>query len=393
VSSDIALSSARADRLIDVETAATRTPEVGELLSLACRALPFMHRNGGRDYVQTVRRDDAAPGGLRPEGDNLRYAAIVALGAAQLPPERQLEVLGGLSATALSAAIVERGLDSADPGAAALTTWAAAEVSASSPDLLLDRLAREISAATPIPTVDYAWTLTALLAAAKVRDVSTHTSQAVDRLLAAQGANGIFPHVLPRQTLNRLRAHVGCFADQVYPIQALSRYYAHTGEQRALDAAERCAASIVGLQGSAGQWWWHYDVRTGGIGSVVEGYPVYSVHQHAMGPMALFELQEAGGTDYREAINLGRSWLATHPETGDELLDPATGAIWRKVGRREPPKAMRSLRSTSTAVSPRLRLGFLDSVLRPGPVDHECRPYELGWLLYAWLSDGVAAPR
>ena len=28
----------------------------------------------------------------------------------------------------------------------------------------------------------------------------------------------------------------------------------------------------------------------------------------------------------------------------------------------------------------------LDRVYPPGVVDHECRPYELGWLLYTWLS-------
>ena len=27
----------------------------------------------------------------------------------------------------------------------------------------------------------------------------------------------------------------------------------------------------------------------------------------------------------------------------------------------------------------------------PGPIDYECRPYELGWLLYAWLYEGESA--
>jgi hypothetical protein len=29
---------------------------------------------------------------------------------------------------------------------------------------------------------------------------------------------------------------------------------------------------------------------------------------------------------------------------------------------------------------------MLDRLYRPGTVDHECRPYELGWLLLTWLS-------
>jgi hypothetical protein len=398
VDGDMTVSSARAaavaERPVTTDFSRSTAPFVAELISMSLQALPAMYRSDRHEFVQTVRRDPDAPYGLRGEGKNLRYAAIVALGAARLPLAAQQELLVGLSAAELAGVVAERGLDIADPGAAALAAWAACEVGVNSPDALLDRLAREVKAATPIPTVDYSWTLTALLAATKLpaasSTVDSLAEQAAERLLAAQGAQGIFPHLLPRQALGRLRAHVGCFADQVYPIQALSRYYARSGDTRALEAAQRCADRIIELQGSAGQWWWHYDVRTG---DVVEGFPVYSVHQHAMAPMALFELADAGGADNSAAIELGLSWLKTHPETTDELLDPATGAIWRKVGRREPRKATRMARSVSTSFSPRLRLGLLDRAFPPGPVDYECRPYELGWLLYAWLGDGIVAAK
>jgi hypothetical protein len=260
-------------------------------------------------------------------------------------------------------------------------------VCGTAPEPLFDRITQEIKSAGVQPTVDYAWALTALLAARKFREVDAVSEQAAERLLAAQGGGGIFPHRLPAQALGRHRAHVACYADQVYPIQALAQYFSVTADHRAVDAANACASRIVGLQGSAGQWWWHYDVRTG---TVLEGFPVYSVHQHAMGPMALFDLLEAGGDDHRAAIALGLSWLDTHPETRDQLLDPATGVVWRKVGRHEPRKAVRSIRSLSTAVSPGLRLGLLDRLFPPGVIDYVCRPYELGWLLYAWLSGGAA---
>lgn len=362
--------------------------KVEKLTSMSLRALPAMFRSSSAEYVQTVRRDPAAANGLKQEGENLRYAAIVALGAAQLDEADQRPLFGGRSAFEYTDTVAARGVDAADLGGAALAGWAAAEIRREAPASLFERLVRTVKQATPEPTVDYSWTLTALLAAQPFSAFDTTAEQAAERLMAAQGANGIFPHRLPRETLGRHRAHVGCYADQVYPIQALARYYAVTGEKRALEAANRCAAGIVGLQGSAGQWWWHYDVRNG---QVVEGFPVYSVHQHAMGPMALFDLREAGGDDHLEAIALGLSWLDTHPETTDPLLDEATGAIWRKVGRREPRKAARSLRSVSTAVRPGLRLGVLDRLLPPGPIDYECRPYELGWLLYAWHAAGVVA--
>jgi hypothetical protein len=350
------------------------------------RGLGAMYLSEDRGFPQTVRRG-TRPGQLVPEGENLRYAAIAALGLSCLDQEAQRSALAGTTAADLCATLGERGVSSPDLGGAALVAWACAEVTGTAPDELVERLVREVKGALPQPTVDYAWALTALLAVRELADVSAPCEQAAERMLAAQGARGIFPHALPRQVLGRFRAHVGCFADQVYPIQALARYHAATGDSRALAAADACAARIVELQGPAGQWWWHYDVRTG---DVVEGYPVYSVHQHAMAPMALFDLADAGGQDHGSAIALGLRWIEDHPESAESLLDDTSGVIWRKVGRHEKRKAVRILRSVSTSFSPGLRLGPLDRVFPPGPVDRECRPYELGWLLYAWLGGSPA---
>ena len=93
----------------------------------------------------------------------------------------------------------------------------------------------------------------------------------------------------------------------MYPIQALARLHGSADDPEALATAETVAGVICGAQGAAGQWWWHYDSRTGGV---VEGYPVYSVHQHAMAPMALLDLADAGGTSYIDAICRGLGWMA-----------------------------------------------------------------------------------
>lgn len=140
------------------------------------------------------------------------------------------------------------------------------------------------------------------------------------------------------------------------------------------------------MQGPEGQWWWHYDTRDG---SVVEGYPVYSVHQHAMGPMALLDLREAGGADHLGAVAKGLRWLDRHPEVDAPLVSEQQGVIWRKVGRSEPRKAVRMISAVTTALKPGLHLPGLDAIFPPDRVDRECRPYELGWLLYAWLSGGA----
>lgn len=357
-------------------------PSVDELVRLSLRGLPQMYRPERREFVQTLRRDPHTPSGVRGEGVNLRYAAIVALGTAQLPVAQQRDVLSGVSAADFAGTVTEHAADAADPGAIALAAWAAAELRDEVDGAAFDRLSHLVKAATPVPTVQLAWVLTALVAATRLGAHARLAEQAAERLLEAQSASGVFPHALPAETLGRLRAHVGCFADQVYPIQALSRYATVSGDRRALTAAERCAARIVDLQGPAGQWWWHYDMRTG---EVIEGYPVYSVHQHAMAPMALFDLADAGGTDYIAAIASGLAWLDSHPESSASLIDADTGVVWRKIGRREPRKLVRTVRAASTSLRPQLRLSALDRVFTPGPVDYECRPYELGWLLYTWL--------
>jgi hypothetical protein len=368
--------------------------EIDQLCGLAVKALPAMYRPDSRQFVQTVRKDPTVDTGLRQEGTNLRYAAIAALGLAWTAPATQRGVLAGWTAAELARHTTELSADPAtDLGAVALAGWARAEVAGEICEQVYDRLLTEVRTGTAQPTVDFAWTLTALLAALSVQDrgdLREAAGIAAERLLIAQGGQGIWGHHLPRSVLARYRAHIGCFADQVYPIQALARYARATGAGWALAAANRCADRIVELQGSAGQWWWHYDARTG---DVVEGYPVYSVHQHAMAPMALFDLLEAGGDDHRGAILDGLGWLRRHPEPGGALIDPETGAIWRKIGRREPRKATRSLRAVSTSVSPGWRLRALDALFKPGEVDYECRPYELGWLLYAWLSGGISGSR
>lgn len=122
-------------------------------------------------------------------------------------------------------------------------------------------------------------------------------------------------------------------------------------------------------------------------GEVIEGYPVYAVHQDAMAPMALSTLHEAGGGDFREAIRRGFGWLAASPELrGGSLIDEGAGVIWRKVARREPAKLARALQATATTIHPALRVPWLSSTLPPGTVDYEDRPYHLGWLLYALPS-------
>ncbi|MCH8861777.1 MAG: hypothetical protein IID51_04615 [Proteobacteria bacterium] len=115
----------------------------------------------------------------------------------------------------------------------------------------------------------------------------------------------------------------------------------------------------------------------------MEEFPVYAIHQDAMGPMALLDLQAACGVEHRHALEQSLNWLTHSPELNGTLIDEEAGVVWRKVARHEPGKLVRSIQAVVSRAHPALRVPGLGSVFRPGRVDWESRPYHFGWLLYA----------
>ncbi|MFJ9711594.1 hypothetical protein [Streptomyces sp. NPDC101234] len=367
------------------------------LLAVAESGLPSMLLPGGEAFAFTMAGHQEPDGSwtLERRGISTRYAAITVLGAQYLPEDRQRAVLGGHTAQEFAGLLVESLPAVTNLGDAALIAWAAAETEHPKLSDALGRVEALDVPGRPQYTVEAAWVLSALAAARSTVDVERRFTAARDRLLRARiGDSPLFPHATGPGLVSWYRAHVSCFADQTYPLQALARAHASgdgEGDPEALAAAEACAARICELQGDGGQWWWHYDARTGGV---VEGYPVYSVHQHAMAPTALFDLADAGGSDFGAAIRRGLRWMTDVPElAGSEHREPMVldelGATWRKVYRGDPKKAVRAARGLSTRVAPGLRLTALDRVYRPLSVDRECRPYEFGWMLYAWQGGRI----
>ncbi|MEQ1955507.1 hypothetical protein [Mesorhizobium sp. CN2-181] len=322
------------------------------------------------------------------EGDNLRYAAIVALGLSRVDIGAQRQILAGGTAADLAIIVATRAELCADTGAMALAAWAAAEAANMHAARLLYRLECQLASGARLTTVDCAWMVLAALAARYLADTSELAKSAARHLFEVQGPHGLFSETIPASDAGHGTTPVGSFDDQVYSIQALARLHAAHGDEAALAAAQKCADRICRLQGRDGQWWWHYDVRSG---QVIEGRPVYSVYQHAMAPMALLDLQEAGGVPRWGAIVKGLEWLERHPGVDEPLVSDQQAVIWRKVYRREPTGLVRAFSTAAVPLMSCLHLPRLAVDLAPYQVDYECRPYELGWLLYAWLSGGEAA--
>jgi len=342
-----------------------------------------MYDPASGQFLFRVRRTEA---GIVPEGRSDRYAAITLLGLAGEAPADARRALHEADPGLIWRGLAARTAQSPNLGDVALALWAGAVLGETAREGLLSRLIELRPADAPHPTVEVAWALAALTVDAEA-PVGDLRDQLARRLVESQGPrSAAFPHVLGGGT--GVRGHVCCFADLVYPIQALSFRAERLGDAAAAGAARRAAELIVKRQGPQGQWWWHYDLRTG---EVVEGYPVYAVHQDAMAPMALLAAAKATGLDVTPAIELGLDWLDHSPELdGGSLIDTGAGLIWRKVARREPGKLSRSLQAAVSRAHPALRIPGLDLAFPPTAIDYEDRPYHLGWLLFAFPPESVA---
>jgi hypothetical protein len=191
------------------------------------------------------------------------------------------------------------------------------------------------------------------------------------------GTSGVYCHLgRTKSWAGFTRGRIGTFADQVYPTIAFAQLSQGLQDDKAQQMALRTAEKMCELQAPLGEWCWHYDSVSG---RVVSRYPVYSVHQHAMGPMMLFAAGEATGRDFSDAIYKGLAWISGNNELRRDLVEPSLGLVWRSI-------YLDSMGAYTDAALRFLQLRSSTADVRRLKVRYECRPYELGWLLYAFAG-------
>ncbi len=360
---------------------------VQQLRSIAVHSLARMYRPEERLFAFRLRRNGQ---GEVLEGVSRRYTATVLIGLAGEDKHIAAEVLGSHSREDLYKRLLDDIEESQELGEIALTTWAARMFQHPRARRAVDTLKRMNPASGEYSTIELSWALTALVIGGSEATDMALAERIADTLMGSfRQESGLFPHAPTKTGLLAFRGHVCCFADLVYPIQALSYYHQATGDARAAEVAISCAERICQLQGPEGQWWWYFDVRNG---RVVERYPVYSVHQDSMAPMALFALAETCGLDHSESIEKGLRWLFNPAEITGSLVDTERNVIWRRVGRHEPWRLVRGLQAIASGLHPAIRLPAVDLVFPPNSVDYESRPYHMGWILHAWPADCTSEP-
>lgn len=108
-------------------------------------------------------------------------------------------------------------------------------------------------------------------------------------------------------------------------------------------------------------------------------YPVYSVHQDGMAPMALFALSEASEKDFSHAIYKGLEWITGKNELDLNLVDFSKNIIWRSFHRKKYKMYYDEILSL-------VNLDNIEKEYKDLTVLYECRPYHLSWLLYAFAD-------
>jgi hypothetical protein len=335
-------------------------------------------------------------------GASLRYTAITLLG---LERAERAGFSFGLDVGRLYEAVGAT-LASADTcGDVGLVLWAAAATCRPLAERALDDL-REFDDilwrrdGDVIHTTELSWVVTGLAealvcAVGDEREVRGRLDRAFAYLLAQRGASGLFCFARPRAGAPRglaaqLHAELGFFDAQVYGIVACLSRDAAVGDPEAREVARAAGERLLAHQHPLGQWGWHYNARTGAL---VDLYPVYSVHQDGMAPLALLPLERALGVSATRAVARGVEWLFGKNELGERLVDEERGVIWRSIRRRGRRRHLvYPLKAASLlGIGRSLDLGAHLASAAWLEVDRECRPYHLGFCLHA-LAELAAQP-
>lgn len=170
------------------------------------------------------------------------------------------------------------------------------------------------------------------------------------------------------------------FATQIYSLLALAESVRVANDSLDLADAKRLADLLVELRRGDGGWPWLYHAERG---TVVEAYQVYSVHQDAMAPMALFALAEVTADDgYARAGADGLPWCYGHNELGVQFYDAQQRFAHRAIKRRGWADRSELWVNTAAALAGtrrRVQLGQPE-------LNATCRPYHQGWIIEAWAG-------
>jgi hypothetical protein len=311
------------------------------------------------------------------EGLSIRYTIIVLLGISRLKAQGKK---CRIDMETVLAPLIDSARKMENIGDVGLLLWLCSMTSPNNLNKLLSELDIPCSLSryrdyVQGSTMELSWFLSGLSHAALSRSKSVPDLEALattifKKLMGNYDEKGIFRHKSKSYFPNFFRNGIGNFADQVYSIYALAKFSKAFSSKKALNISSESAETICRLQGPQGQWWWHYDAA---MGRVIGSYPVFSVHQYGMAPMALSALSEITGQSFSLPISKGLQWLTGENELGYNMIDASRNIIWRGIGHSK----------LNMCLDRILSLADINNIHKYNiKIIFECRPYCFGWLLY-----------
>lgn len=354
-----------------------RPPTAGRWHALAELAVRGLRKTYAIGLPHTMKW---SAGRTSPAGTNVRYALISLIGLGR-SKTLGLEV-DDLISTLWSRVNAKRDVIAQSPGDLGLALWAQALTNRQGPFGVEDACRAFQARREMADSVHLAW----LMLGAGHFEQNGNSGRARELaevaksdLLSLYNDNSqlIYRHAR-RGFVSSVSRRVSCFANQIYPVMALAVQGRCSGDNHSAEVGRKVADTLCALQGPLGQWWWLYDAQEGGV---VDGYPVFSVHQDGMAPMALFETTTSGGRGFASEIARSLAWIDGANELNQSLVCDSPGLVLRDVHRRGVGRIARAIRSAAWCWGlPGERRSDQPESLMINP---ECRPYHLGWILYA----------
>jgi len=374
--------SARQERAGEEGTAELHAARVRELVGFALERLPAMQLGDG-----TFRRP--APPGADPEADrrSTRQTAIVLLGllrAEEYGIDHPFHT-GGLRGRLLG----EAGLGTLDAGDLGLLLWAETRLDGAAAAELIGGLATALGEDGPGATSgsELAWIVIAL-AETGARGLLGAAGEALaeearaELLARRREDTGLFqgPGHGPGRRFQSFEA-------QIQIIAALIQLRRLTDDSEAGETAIGAAGALIDLQRDDGSWPAVLDARRG---AAVEPYPLSSVNQVALAPIAMQGVSAlAGDPRFSRAAERGMAWVWGENELAYEMLDHQAGTLCRAITRRERMDRAHLLARAATSFIKPVSEHEARHTLR---VDRTTSPADLGWILEAWAGHESPLP-
>jgi hypothetical protein len=355
---------------------------IDELVRISIRGLNDLFIQEKEEFAEKKILQNNA---LIYEGTNTRYTLICLIGLHKaVNHDIEISITKKIDLNTILNKQIEKLHHYVSVGDIGLLIWATAlispeEIASLIPKINFNNILTSYSDAKLKTTMELSWLLTGILIASAFNEAFNKSVGSLPLELFKiirnnYGGKGIFKHQSNESFIGKLRGNISTFADQVYPIYAFVLFSHKFENEEALLIAEQTALKLCELQGKNGEWMWHYNSDNG---KVLSDYPVYSVHQDAMAPIALYAIQKATNKSYEKYIFKGLDWLSENILNFD-MVSKEHNTIWRGI---IPDNNYRKIRTFFS-----IRGFSTNNEFKNLKIWKECWSYHLGWLLYAYAG-------